>query len=184
MTSNRDRMIAATCHLIELQGYQATGLNQILAESSTPKGSLYHYFPEGKDELIEAAIKQTAETVEQRLEAAMAAVPHAKEAIPGFIRQLAHQVHAANYQAGGPITAVSIEAASTNPRLSAACREAYQSWQAVLERKLLADEYPAVRAQRLARLVIALIEGSIILSRSEQNVTPLLDAATEIEQLL
>ena len=41
MSANRDQIVATTCQLMELQGYHATGLNQILIESETPKGSLY-----------------------------------------------------------------------------------------------------------------------------------------------
>lgn len=184
MASKRDQIIETTCQLMELQGYHATGLNQILAESGAPKGSLYHYFPDGKDGLVAAAIARTSSAIATRLQEGMDAYPHASAAVPAFLRNLAHHVHASGYQAGGPITAVALEAASTNERLNAACREAYQTWQAVIEKKLLADGYDAVRARRLARVAIALIEGAIILSRSERDVAPLLDAAIELETLL
>jgi TetR/AcrR family transcriptional regulator, lmrAB and yxaGH operons repressor len=51
----RDQIIQTTCTLLESQGYHATGLNQILKESGAPKGSLYYYFPQGKEELAEEA---------------------------------------------------------------------------------------------------------------------------------
>ncbi|MCA9968809.1 MAG: TetR/AcrR family transcriptional regulator [Anaerolineales bacterium] len=184
MSTKREQIIQTTCQLIELQGYHATGLNQIIAESGAPKGSLYHYFPEGKDELVEEAIDHTSRLIAGRLRAAMAATADPAAAIPAFLQQLAHHVQASGFQAGGPITAVAIEAASTNPRLNAACRRAYRSWQAVVEQKLLASGCEAVRARRRAGVVIALIEGAIILSRSERNVAPLLDAATELAGLL
>jgi TetR/AcrR family transcriptional regulator, lmrAB and yxaGH operons repressor len=184
MSSKRDQIIKTTCELMEVQGYHATGLNQILAESGAPKGSLYYYFPDGKDGLVEEAIAQTRELIVERLRVGMAAYSDPAEAIPAFLRNLAHHVQASGFQAGGPITAVALEAASTNERLNAACRAAYQAWQAVIEQKLLAWGYEPVRARRLAAVVIALIEGAIILSRSERNVAPLLDAATELEQLL
>lgn len=184
MLTKRDEIIAATCQLIELQGYHATGLNQILAECGAPKGSLYYYFPEGKDGLVEEAIVYTKEVIVERLQAGMDAYDDPVEAIPTFLRNLAQYVQASGFQAGGPITAVALEAASTNERLNAACNETYQAWQAVVEQKLLTSEYEPIRAKRLAAVVIALIEGAIILSRSERNVGPLLDAATELEQLL
>ncbi len=184
MSSKRDQIIETTCQLMEIQGYHATGLNQILAESGAPKGSLYYYFPDGKDGLVEEAIAQTSKIIVERLQAGMAAYTNPAEAIPAFLRNLAHYVQASGFQSGGPITAVALEAASTNERLNAACLAAYQAWQAVIEQKLLAAGYEPVRARRLASVVIALIEGAIILSRSERNVAPLLDAATELERLL
>lgn len=184
MSSKRDQIIETTCQLIELQGYHATGLNQILAESGTPKGSLYHYFPDGKDGLIEEAIHHTSGIIVTRLQEGMDAYVSAVEAIPAFLRHLAHYVQLSGFQTGGPITAVALEAASTNERLNAACLQAYQSWQVIIEQKLLADGYDAVRAKRLAVVIIALIEGAIILSRSERDMAPLLNAATELELLL
>ncbi|GJM41180.1 MAG: putative HTH-type transcriptional regulator YxaF [Ardenticatenaceae bacterium] len=184
MSNKREQIIATTCQLIETQGYQATGLNQIVAESGAPKGSLYHYFPDGKDGLVEEAIAHTRQIISDRLQEGMAAYPTPAEAIPNFLRNLAHHVQASGFQAGGPITAVALEAASTNERLNAACRAAYQEWQAVIEQKLLDSGYEPVRARRLGAVVIALIEGAIILSRSERNVGPLLDAALELEAVL
>ncbi|KAA3664114.1 MAG: TetR/AcrR family transcriptional regulator [Chloroflexi bacterium] len=184
MSSKRDQIIETTCKLIETQGYRATGLNQILAESGTPKGSLYHYFPDGKDGLVAAAISHTSTLIEKRLQEGMDVSPDPAVAIPEFLRNLAHYVQASDYQAGGPITAVALEAASTNERLNAACRDAYRAWQAVIETKLLAAGYETNRARRLAALVIALIEGAIILCRSERHIGPLLDTATELVQLL
>lgn len=184
MSAKRDQIITTTCQLIEVQGYHATGLNQILAESGAPKGSLYYYFPEGKDSLVEEAIVRTSSLIAGRLQEGMEAYPDGATAIPAFLRTLAQHVQASGFQAGGPITAVALEAASTNERLNAACHAAYSQWQAVIERKLLADGYEAIRAARLAKVVIALIEGAIILSRTERNVAPLLDAATEVAYLL
>lgn len=184
MRSTRDQIIETTSQLIELQGYHATGLNQIVAESGAPKGSLYHYFPDGKDEMVEEAIARSRDAIARRLQEGMNAYPSAKEAVPAFLRTLAHYVHASGYQAGGPITAVAVEVASTNQRLNAACRQAYRRWQGIIEQKLLADGCDAVRAKRLGRFTIAMFEGAILLSRSEQNVTPLLDAATELAVLL
>lgn len=184
MSTKRDEIIAATCQLMEMQGYHATGLNQILEESGAPKGSLYYYFPGGKEELTVEAIEHTSQVIASRLQEVMQGEADAATAIADFLRNLAHHVQASGFQAGGPITAVALEAASTNERLNAACRDAYRQWQGVIERKLTANDYEPVRARRLAAVVIAVIEGAIILSRSERNVAPLLDAATELERLL
>lgn len=184
MTSRREQIIETTCHLLEVQGYSATGLNQILTQSGAPKGSLYYYFPEGKDELVEAAIHHTTRLIAERLQAGMAAHERPNQAIPAFLRELAQHVQASGFQAGGPITAVAMEAASTNERLNTACRNAYRTWQTVIEQKLLNSGYEPMPARRLAVVTISLIEGAIILSRSERNVGPLLDAAVELERLL
>jgi hypothetical protein len=54
----------------------------------------------------------------------------------------------------------------------------------VIEKKLLADGYVTARSKQLASVTIALIEGAIILSRTERTIKPLLNAAAELEILL
>ena len=180
--TKRDEIIEATGRLLELQGYRATGMNEIVRESGAPKGSLYHYFPEGKDELAAAVIAHAAQAITANIESVLAAHDDAAAAVVSFVRQLAGHVSASGYRQGGPITAVALEAASTNERLRQACRDAYRAW-----RRPFADKLrPAYgdRADRLAMLIIAAIEGGIVLSRSEQSEQPLLDVADEIERLL
>lgn len=181
--TKRDEIIATTCDLLEVQGYHATGLNQVIHESGAPKGSLYYYFPAGKEELAAAAIGRSGEGITANIERALAGHDDPAAAVTGFIRALAGYVADSGYRQGGPITAVALEAASTSERLRLGCWEQYQTWQALFAEKLR-PAYGAARARRLASLIIAAIEGGIILSRSEQSTQPLLDVADEIEALL
>ena len=52
---HKDSLVRTAMRLFRRQGYASSGLQQILAESKAPRGSLYHYFPGGKEELGEAA---------------------------------------------------------------------------------------------------------------------------------
>jgi TetR/AcrR family transcriptional repressor of lmrAB and yxaGH operons len=182
MANKRDDIISATCDLLELQGYHATGINQIIQESGAPKGSLYHYFPEGKEELATEAIERSARSIAGNIEQVMAAHDDGRTAVVAFIRQLAGHVAASGYRQGGPITAVALEAASTNERLRLACRDAYRAWQRPIADKLRPTH--GARAEALAGVVVAAIEGGIILARSERSERPLLDVAEGMEALL
>lgn len=184
MSSKRDQIIDATCQLMETQGYHATGLNQILAESEAPKGSLYYYFPEGKEELAVEAIERSGRIIEQRIGGMMAQIDDPATAVVAFISALAEQVDASGYKAGGPITTIALESASTNDRLREACHKAYQSWQDAFAAKLRQGSYGKARSRRLAALIISALEGGIILSRSRRSPQPLLDIAEEVELLL
>lgn len=182
MSTKRDEIIATTCRLLELQGYRATGVNEIVRESGAPKGSLYHYFPEGKDGLAAEAIAHSAAAIVANIEGALGEHDDAVVAVTTFIRRLAGYVAESGFRQGGPITAVALEAASTNERLRLVCRDAYRAWQRPFAAKLRPAYGP--RADRLAALIIAAIEGGIVLARSEQSERPLLDVADEVEQLL
>lgn len=184
MSNKRDQIIKTTCQLIELQGYHATGLNQILAESGAPKGSLYYYFPEGKEELVVAAIERTSREIERNMQQMLTAVPDPIAAINQFILGLAEVVEASGFRAGGPITAVAVEAASTSESLRLACRDAYRRWQEVIAARLRAGGSGDERAESLSVLIIAALEGAIILSRSQQDARPLRLVAAEIDSFL
>src|SRR5687768_18577634 len=93
--STRDRMVQATCDLLEAQGYYATGLNEILQRSCTPRGSLYYYFPEGKEELAVEAIERQGRFIEARLRDDLARHEEPAEAVRNLFYKLA-QVAAAS----------------------------------------------------------------------------------------
>jgi tetratricopeptide (TPR) repeat protein len=65
-TDARDRAIATAERLFRIQGYTATGLNQIIEESGSPKGSFYFHFPRGKAQLAEEAIDHYRKALELR----------------------------------------------------------------------------------------------------------------------
>ena len=182
MSTKRDEISTTTSRLLELQGDRATGLNEIIRESGAPKGSLYHYFPEGKDELTVEAIAYSAAAIVGNITRVMDEHDDATTAVTTFIRQLAGYVAASGYRQGGPITAVALEAASTNERLRLASRDAYRLWAGLIADRLRPAYGP--RADRLATLILAALEGSIILSRTERSEQPLLDVADEVAQLL
>jgi TetR/AcrR family transcriptional repressor of lmrAB and yxaGH operons len=184
MSSKREQILETACQLMEMQGYHATGLNQILAESDAPKGSLYYYFPEGKEGLAVEAVARTSQGIAANIEQVMSAVPNPTTAIHNFIFALAEAVERSGFRAGGPITAIALESASTNDRLREACRDAYRLWQATFAAKLRDGGYESERAESLAALIVAALEGAIILSRSEHDVRPLHQVAAEIDRLL
>ncbi len=184
MSSTREEILKTTCRLLDMQGYHGTGLNQIIKESGTPKGSLYYHFPEGKEGLAAEAVQRAGSAVEERIRESMAQVEDPAQAVKSFILTLAHFVRASDFQTGGPITTVALEAATTSERLNTACRDVYANWQAAFEEKLHSSGFDAERAERLATLILAALEGAIILSRTRRTTTPLEYAAEELACLI
>ena len=52
----RERMIESAITLMRRSGYSGVGINEVLAESGAPKGSMYHYFPDGKRQVAAEAL--------------------------------------------------------------------------------------------------------------------------------
>jgi TetR/AcrR family transcriptional regulator, lmrAB and yxaGH operons repressor len=184
MNTPRDQIIQTTCELLELQGYHATGLNQIIRESGSPKGSLYHYFPGGKEELAAESVRRVGRVVLERIKENLAAIDDPAESVEAFINYIAYNVEQSGFRAGGPITTVALETASSSERLCRECHNIYTRWQAVFADKLVSGGVDEGRARRLAQVIIAAIEGGIILCRTERSRTPLETVAGAMAELI
>ena len=183
MSSTRDHIIEVASRLFEVQGYHATGINQIVAESGAPKGSLYYYFPGGKEEIAAEAIHQAGRFIVGHIEQDLAVQDDPVEGFRRFIRTVARQVEAVNYRAGGPLTTVALESATTD-RLNQACQEVYQQILDAFQSKLVEGGYSKKRAARLATLIASALEGAVVLSRIRRNAEPLRQIAEEVAAAL
>lgn len=181
MANTRDHIIDVTSHLLEAQGYHATGLNQIIAESGAPRGSLYYYFPQGKEELASEAIMRAGRLTAQRITEQLALIEEPGEALRQFIRNIAYHVEHSGFEAaGGPLSIVAMETVNSSERLNLVCREAYQLLQQAFAEKLLQNGYVQERAERLATFILATLEGGIMLSRTNHKGDPLRLIADEL----
>src|SRR4051794_10995281 len=68
MASPRDRMIASTAVLMRERGARGTSIDAVLQHSGAPRGSVYHHFPGGREQLLREAITFAGEHVARRLE--------------------------------------------------------------------------------------------------------------------
>lgn len=184
MTEKRDAIIETAGSLLESRGYFGTGLSQIIEESGAPRGSLYYYFPGGKDEITEAAIRKTGQQVERSIRSLFARAETPAKALEELTGRIAEAMKASGFKAGGPITTVALETATTNERLNGVCREIYESWRRNFAMSIEASGVSPDRADRLAMVVLAALEGAIILSRTHHRVEPLEDVAREMGELL
>lgn len=184
MTDTREHLIQKTCELIELQGYHATGLNQIIRESGSPKGSLYYHFPGGKEELAAKAIKSVGAKVLERIQDNLMQTGPPADVIRQFIKNIAWNVERSDFSAGGPITTIAMETASTSEALRTICAEIYAGWQNAFAIKLRQGGFSEARSESISRLIIAAIEGGVILCRTTRSRQPLEEVANEIGSLI
>jgi TetR/AcrR family transcriptional repressor of lmrAB and yxaGH operons len=180
----RANIVDAASRLLEEQGYHATGLNQIVEESGAPKGSLYYYFPDGKEEISEEALRQTGQRVESNIRRIMAEADSAAQGIRTLMHRIAKRIEESEYRAGGPITTVALESAPGNTRLNRASREIYDDWQEAFRERMIEDGVAEARADRLASTVLAAIEGAMVLARTRESRGPLEDAADSLAELI
>lgn len=180
----RERLIQATSHLIELQGYHATGLNQIIKEGGAPKGSLYYYFPNGKEELVAESVIIHGRAVTAQIQKALVHVTDPAEAVHAIITYVARKFEHSDFIKAGSIATVALETAHTSERLREVCSEIYMAWQNAYASMLVENGFNADRASRIAMLITASLEGAVVLCRTRRSPEPLLAIAEEIKLLI
>ncbi|WP_050183127.1 TetR/AcrR family transcriptional regulator [Domibacillus robiginosus] len=182
---NTKRMLIETAsRLFRMRGYDGVGLNDILKESGIPKGSLYHYFPEGKEGLAVEAIRHTKEIVVGFIEEVFERVEDPVKAVQEHIYKLAEAMRDEKEPVGFPIGAIASEKHSTSEPIRKACHLAFEEWKEMYAGKFLKAGYSEKQAENFGIIILAVIEGGILLSLTCKSVKPLRVIAEQIPMLL
>jgi TetR/AcrR family transcriptional repressor of lmrAB and yxaGH operons len=179
---SRAALVDTAALLFRRQGYAATGVNQILEAADVKAGSLYHHFPNGKQELAAAVVDSVGDTIERRLREFLDSGAPVPDIVSGWIDQLASGL-ASDQRDGCPIEPIATESVNASAVVRDASARAFDGWCAALKDRLLADGCPDTQASQTAVAVIALIEGALILSRIAGTRTAL-DAAKVASRVL
>jgi AcrR family transcriptional regulator len=181
---HRGAIVRAAATLFRRNGYAATGINEIAEVSGAPKGSLYHYFPKGKDEIAEAAVRFAGKGVVATLEKLEREHQSAASMMRAYCRLLAGWMAKSGFRDGCPIATTLLESAPQSSEMAAVGREAFAGWCGVIARALARDGFGKVEARRLATLAVSSIEGALILARVEGSAAPIEDVAKSLTAAL
>ena len=167
------------------QGYHATGLNQIIKDSDSPKGSLYYYFPHGKEELALTCINRSSDIVTQKLTYHLETCNNVAEAMEDFILALAKEAGESSYEGIFPFSFwLAAETSCISEELRTACKSVFRDWQEVIKRRLLEEGIGEKAAADKASVTISLFEGALLQTLTCRDDQPLLAAAKMIPAIL
>ena len=183
-SDTRDRLIRTTSRLLRQQGYAATGLNQVMAEADAPKGSMYFHFPGGKEELAAAAIDRFNERVSARLAAILDESSSVRDAVTQILDDYIRLLDRTEFTQGCAVATVAVESAPDRTVLAESTDRALRGWTDLVADALEAEGRPADEAHRLGTLVIALIEGTVVMGKGERSTEPLFAVRDAIRDLL
>jgi len=183
-TDTRQRMLDTAADLFHSQGYHATGLTQLITAGGAPKGSLYFHFPGGKEQLAAEAVRLSGERTGALLEAILRDAPDAVTAIDRTVEALASFLTESDFQRGCPLATVALDAAAESEPIREACAAGYSSWHEVLAAYFGAQQLSAERSDELATVVLAAIEGGLLLARTRRDLAPLRAVATHLHATL
>lgn len=162
----KTRMIASAMYLLAREGYQGTSFTAVLEHSGAPRGSIYHHFPLGKDQMISAAVDATLRRGLEPLDSlrgkSLATV------LRGISDHWRHLLVRSQCKGACPVIAVSVGA--TNPELLAHVAGVMREWRSQYRTVLEDSGVPRRRSEESAALLLSGFEGAMHLARAEGSL--------------
>lgn len=177
-------MTQTAADLFRRRGYDGTGINLILRESGAPAGSLYFHFPGGKAELASEAVSAAGREIGRGIEYLLETSEDPAEAIGRVLDFLATDLRTSDFEHGCPVGTVALDVASEAEPVRLSCRAAFDEWAEIVATHLHAAGWDMASAQADALVVVALIEGALLLARARRDTEPLEAVARHVRRTL
>ncbi|RXZ80788.1 TetR/AcrR family transcriptional regulator [Paenibacillaceae bacterium] len=180
--NSRDSILDAAARLFFSQGYHATGISQVIKESECPKGSVYYYFPEGKEQIAFECILNANQFISLKMRSCFKQAGSFEGGMRLFIDEMIAYGEKVRFSGFTPFSFwVAAETSCISEKLRDASVEVFSNWRAVIAEQLDADGVTPQHAEEIALLVISLLEGSNILASTFQNKLPLLTVSKHLD---
>jgi TetR/AcrR family transcriptional repressor of lmrAB and yxaGH operons len=164
----RERMVASAVDLLARRGLQSTSFSEVLEHSGAPRGSVYHHFPGGKDQMIDSALDAASgraiELIDQK-----AGAP-AEELTAWFLHIWREVLIRGKFEAGCAVLAVAV--AADSPGLLEHAARVFRTWRQRLAELLEQGGLSPADAARFAAVLVASSEGAVVMARAEQSLEP------------
>jgi AcrR family transcriptional regulator len=176
--ATRTRLVESAAELFSRRGYAATGVKAVLAAADAPYGSLYHFFPGGKQQLGVAALAHGGAQNRALIESRYPPGADVVDATAASFAMAAEMLEKTDYADACPIATIALEVADSDEPMRAAAAEAFESWLEVLAERFAAAGMTAELAREVAVYNLALMEGAILLARTLRSSAPLRTAGS------
>ena len=167
-TDTRSRILQAAQRLFRKRGYHATGLNDILEMAQAPKGSMYHHFPAGKEEIGVCVIQSITAGLlglfaQSRARSTQAMVRQAGEQLVVVAEKTQFEICA--------LYSAFVAERKSSPLLGEAVATAYGQMLDALQTRMMQDGMTARVAKEKSQMVVALLEGGSLLAQARQDAS-------------
>jgi TetR/AcrR family transcriptional regulator, lmrAB and yxaGH operons repressor len=177
-SATKPKMILATLDLLRGSGLSGAGINNIVAASGAPKGSIYHFFPTGKHALVAAALRQAEQVIGQAFRTIFSQSVPVAQKVRTLFDTTAERMQANDFMKGCPVAAVTLDIDVASEDLRALCGAVFGTWRDIIASGL--NDVPPSERNNVAQLILAALEGALVLARAQ--AAP--DSLTETGALL
>lgn len=183
-SGTRQRVVEAAALMLAQHGLNATSIREMTRRAEAPFGSTYHHFPGGKQQVVVEAVRLAGERVGTALDQHLKAGPAA--GLSAFLTSWRDVLLGSDFRVGCPVMAAAVEEPVDEIAEDAleAAAEVFAAWEEKLAACLRAQACDPERAAQIATLVIASVEGAIVLCRARRNIAPFDQVSTQLVQLV
>ena len=144
----RERMVYAAAQHLRRTGVSGTGLRQVVTDAEAPRGSLQHYFPGGKDQLVAEALDWAGTWAAARVDEHVTRMrrPTPSRLFTAVVDDWAADLEARDFARGCPVAAAVVDCADTNETVRRAADTALETWRRPLTEALVDMGRPRRRA--------------------------------------
>ena len=168
----RAHMVRSAATLIREHGIHGTGLREVVAHSGGPRGSLGRFFPGGKTQLVTEAIDVALVDLFDELERTLSEAETFAEAIGVIVTPWRRLLVDHDFALGCPLAATICDAAD-NDSLRTHVSDLLARWQAPVADAYAKFGAPQAEAEANATVLMATLEGALMLARARRNLEPL-----------
>lgn len=178
----RKKMLLSAAEVMRERGAAGVTIDEVLARSGAPRGSVYYHFPEGRNQILAEALRYSGDAVTAMIDdaAGWGARALLREFVEFWVRLLTES----DFAAGCAVVAAAIGSDDAEPKLSTEAGAILGRWCDALTRAFANDGFDDADAASLAVMSIAALEGAVVLSRSTRSTNPLRQVGEQLEFLI
>ncbi|MBW0014574.1 TetR/AcrR family transcriptional regulator [Mycobacterium sp.] len=174
-------MLISAAEVMRERGAAGVTIDEVLARSGAPRGSVYYHFPEGRNQILTEALRHSGEAITAMIDDA--ARWGGRALLREFIEHWERLLTDCDFTAGCPVVAAAI-GCDDDPNLSAEASAILGRWCAALTRAFVNDGFADDDACSLAVMSVSALEGAIVLARSTRSTDPLHQVGDQLEFLI
>jgi TetR/AcrR family transcriptional repressor of lmrAB and yxaGH operons len=177
----RDKVLDSAITLLRQSGLSGAGINEIVRESGAPKGSVYHFFPQGKEQIVGEALDRHSARVVAFLEETLSRPRTAAKKLETLFDAYAARIEEGRYRLGCPLGAVCLDLDSEMEALRSTVAANFDRYVETIARHV--DVGSPRENKAFAAFVVTTIQGAFIRCRAERSGKPFRDAGAWLATL-
>lgn len=182
--NSRERILKTASRLFQTNGYNGTGLNEIIKDSGSPKGSLYYYFPNGKEELALEALKLTGDTIKEKIRKDLNDEDDPAQVIQTMLDTIIMDLERDSSFQEISLSLMALETYQSSELLREACKKIFLDLEGIYCELLMRHGYSIESSQELAMVIETMIEGAFTIAVTKRDVAPFKAISKHIGALL